>query len=145
MRFEIAVLPVADVDRAKSFYSRLGWRLDADFSAPDGFRVVQFTPPGSSASVIFGTRVTSAPPGSAGGHYLVVDDIEAARDELVAAGAEPGDVFHDAAGVFHRANGEGRLPGPDPERRSYASFLTFADPDGNEWFVQEITTRLPGR
>ena len=145
MRFEIAVLPVADVDRAKDFYTRLGWRLDADFGDPDGFRVVQFTPPGSPASVIFGNRVTSATAGTARGHYLVVDDIEAARAALVESGAEPSEIFHDAAGVFHRADGEGRVPGPDPERRSYASFLEFADPDGNEWFVQEITTRLPGR
>jgi catechol 2,3-dioxygenase-like lactoylglutathione lyase family enzyme len=145
MRLEVVVLPVSDVDRSKDFYVRLGWRLDADFVASDDFRVVQVTPPGSPCSVIFGTGITTAPPGSAGGLYLVVDDIEAARAELVEHGAQVGDVFHDAGGVFHHAGTSERVPGPDPERRSYSSFASFGDPDGNGWMLQEITTRLPGR
>jgi catechol 2,3-dioxygenase-like lactoylglutathione lyase family enzyme len=145
MRLEVVVLPVSDVDRSKDFYVRLGWRLDADFVASDDFRVVQVTPPGSPCSVIFGTGITTAPPGSAEGLYLVVDDIEAARAELVEHGAQVGDVFHDAGGVFHHAGTSERVPGPDPERRSYSSFASFGDPDGNGWMLQEITTRLPGR
>jgi hypothetical protein len=123
----------------------LGWRLDADFVVDDDFRVVQLTPPGSPCSIIFGTRVTDAAPGSAGGLYLVVDDIEAARAELVHHGAQVSDVFHDADGVFHHAGTTARVPGPDPERRSYCSFASFSDPDGNGWMLQEVTTRLPGR
>jgi catechol 2,3-dioxygenase-like lactoylglutathione lyase family enzyme len=145
MRLEVVVLPVSDVDRAKEFYVRLGWRLDADFVADDDFRVVQLTPPGSPCSVIFGTGVTTAAPGSAGGLYLVVDDIEAARAELVEHGAQVSEIFHDAGGVFHHAGTKARVRGPDPERRSYASFASFNDPDGNGWMLQEITTRLPGR
>jgi catechol 2,3-dioxygenase-like lactoylglutathione lyase family enzyme len=145
MRLEIVVLPVSDVDRAKQFYVGLGWRLDADFVVDDDFRVVQLTPPGSPCSIIFGTRVTDAAPGSAGGLYLVVDDIEAARAELVDHGAQVSDVFHDADGVFHHAGTTARVPGPDPERRSYCSFASFSDPDGNGWMLQEVTTRLPGR
>jgi len=145
MRLEVVVLPVSDVDRSKDFYVRLGWRLDADFVASDDFRVVQVTPPGSPCSVIFGTGITTAPPGSAEGLYLVVDDIEAARAELVEHGAQVGDIFHDAGGVFHHAGTSERVPGPDPERRSYSSFASFGDPDGNGWMLQEITTRLPGR
>ncbi|MGW7265963.1 VOC family protein [Streptomyces sp. NPDC054842] len=145
MRLEVVVIPVADVDRSKDFYKALGWRLDADFDAGDGFRVVQLTPPGSLCSVIFGDKVSSAAPGSAQGLHLVVSDIEAARQELARSGVEVSEVFHDAAGVFHRANGENQVPGPDPERRSYASFVSFTDPDGNGWTVQEITERLPGR
>ena len=145
MRLEIVVLPVSDVDRAKQFYVGLGWRLDADFVVDDDFRVVQLTPPGSPCSIIFGTRVTDAAPGSAGGLYLVVDDIEAARAELVDHGAHVSDVFHDADGVFHHAGTTARVPGPDPERRSYCSFASFSDPDGNGWLLQEVTTRLPGR
>ncbi|MFI6492396.1 VOC family protein [Streptomyces sp. NPDC050564] len=145
MRLEIALVPVTDVDRAKDFYSELGWRLDADFATGEDFRVVQFTPPGSPASIIFGTGVTSAAPGSVEGLYLIVSDIEAARAELVDRGVEVSEVFHDAGGVFHRAGTQGRVPGPDPERRSYASFASFSDPDGNGWVLQEITTRLPGR
>jgi catechol 2,3-dioxygenase-like lactoylglutathione lyase family enzyme len=145
MRPEIVVLPVSDVDRAKQFYVGLGWRLDADFVADDDFRVVQLTPPGSPCSIIFGTGVTDAAPGSAGGLYLVVDDIEAARAELVGHGAQVSDVFHDADGVFHHAGTTARVPGPDPERRSYCSFASFSDPDGNGWLLQEVTTRLPGR
>jgi catechol 2,3-dioxygenase-like lactoylglutathione lyase family enzyme len=145
MRLEIALVPVTDVDRAKDFYSELGWRLDADFATGEDFRVVQFTPPGSPASIIFGTGVASAAPGSVEGLYLIVSDIEAARAELVDRGVEVSEVFHDAGGVFHRAGTQGRVPGPDPERRSYASFASFSDPDGNGWVLQEITTRLPGR
>ncbi|MER7678842.1 MULTISPECIES: VOC family protein [unclassified Streptomyces] len=145
MKLEVVVVPVTDVDRAKAFYERLGWRLDADFADGEGFRVVQFTPPGSPCSVIFGTRVSAAPPGSSEGLHLVVSDIEAARAELAGRGVEVSEVFHDAGGVFHRAGTEGRVPGPDPERGSYSSFLSFSDPDGNGWVLQEITTRLPGR
>ena len=145
MRLEIVVLPVSDVDRAKEFYLRLGWRLDADFVVDDNFRVIQLTPPGSPCSIIFGTGVTNAAPGSAHGLYLVVDDIEAARAQLVGHGAQVSDVFHDAGGVFHHAGTAARVPGPDPERRSYASFASFSDPDGNGWMLQEVTTRLPGR
>ncbi|MET9122037.1 VOC family protein [Streptomyces sp. NPDC004528] len=145
MKLEVVVVPVTDVDRAKAFYERLGWRLDADFADGEGFRVVQFTPPGSPCSVIFGTRVSAAPPGSSEGLHLVVSDIEAARAGLAGRGVEVSEVFHDAGGVFHRAGTEGRVPGPDPERGSYSSFLSFSDPDGNGWVLQEITTRLPGR
>jgi catechol 2,3-dioxygenase-like lactoylglutathione lyase family enzyme len=145
MRLEVVVLPVSDVDRAKDFYLRLGWRLDADFVDGDDFRVVQLTPPGSPCSIIFGTGITTAAPGSADGLYVVVDDIEAARAELIGHGAPVSDVFHDAGGVFHHAGTTSRVPGPDPERRSYASFASFRDPDGNGWMLQEISTRLPGR
>jgi catechol 2,3-dioxygenase-like lactoylglutathione lyase family enzyme len=138
MKLEVVVIPVSDVDRAKRFYGNLGWRLDADFAAGDQFRVVQFTPPGSPCSIHFGTGVTSAVPGSARGLYLVVSDIEAAHAELVGRGV-------DVSEVFHRAVGGGPLSGPDPERRSYASFASFSDPDGNSWLVQEVTARLPGR
>ena len=144
-RLEVVVLPVTDVDRAKAFYTALGWRQDADLARGPDFRVVQLTPPGSPCSVIFGTGLTAAPPGSAEGLQLVVDDIEAARAELAKGGAGPSEVFHDEGGVFHHAGTAGRAPGPAPERASYGSFLSFPDPDGNLWFVQEITTRLPGR
>ena len=139
------MLPVTDVDRAKNFYTALGWRPDADLAKGPDFRVVQLTPPGSPCSVIFGTGLTGAPPGSAEGLQLVVDDIEAARAELARAGAGPSEVFHDEGGVFHHAGTARRASGPAPERASYGSFLSFPDPDGNLWFVQEITTRLPGR
>ncbi|HEX5142349.1 MAG TPA: VOC family protein [Mycobacterium sp.] len=145
MRLEVVVLPVSDVDRAKLFYEQLGWRLDADFVADDGFRVIQFTPPGSGCSVIFGAGVTTVAPGSADGLHLVVEDVVAARDDLVARGIEVSDVFHDSGRVFHHAHEEARVPGPDPQRTSYASFASFADPDGNGWVLQEITSRLPGR
>ena len=139
MKLEVVVIPVADVDRAKRFYGGLGWRLDADFVVGDAFRGVQFTPPGSSCSIHFGTGITSAVPGSVRNLYLVVSDIEAARTELVARGVDVSDVFHRA--------GPGKPPvrGRDPERRSYSSFATFSDPDGNEWLLQEVTARLPGR
>jgi catechol 2,3-dioxygenase-like lactoylglutathione lyase family enzyme len=145
MRLEVVVLPVSDVDRAEHFYKTLGWRLDADVTGKDGFRVVQLTPPGSPSSIIFGSRVTTAAPGSAQGLHLVVDDIEAARAELAGHGVEISEVFHDAGGVFHHGGTDARVGGPDPERRSYSSFASFRDPDGNGWVLQEITTRLPGR
>jgi catechol 2,3-dioxygenase-like lactoylglutathione lyase family enzyme len=149
MKFELVVIPVSDVDRAKEFYARLGWRLDADFPGDD-FRVVQFTPPGSGGSVIFGKNVTAAAPGSAQGLYLIVSDIEAARTELLSRGIEVSEVFHDAGAVHAGTDapylfGRVRVSGPDPERRSYRSFASFRDPDGNGWLFQEITTRLPGR
>jgi catechol 2,3-dioxygenase-like lactoylglutathione lyase family enzyme len=144
-KLEVIVLPVANVDRAKAFYESLGWRLDADVPGDGGFRVVQLTPPGSPASVIFGSDVTAAAPGSTQGLYLVVDDIEAAREDLVARGVNVSEVYHDAGGVFEHAGTEHRLPGPDPNRTSYSSFASFNDPDGNRWVLQEITERLPGR
>lgn len=145
MKLEVVVLPVSDVDKARDFYQTLGWRLDADFVVQDGYRVVQVTPPGSTASVIFGDGVTTATSGSTQGLYLAVTDIEAARAEVAARGVEISEVFHDATGVFNHAGTATRVPGPDPERRSYSSFASFHDPDGNAWFLQEITERLPGR
>lgn len=145
MKLEVVVVPVSDVDRAKDFYTGLGWRLDADVATGTDFRVVQVTPPGSPASVIFGTSVSSQATGSAQGLHLIVDDITAAHGELERLGAEPSEVFHDAGGVFHHAGNDARVPGPDPQRGSYGSFLSFSDPDGNGWVLQEITTRLPGR
>jgi catechol 2,3-dioxygenase-like lactoylglutathione lyase family enzyme len=149
-KLEIVVIPVSDVDRAKEFYGRLGWRLDADYDNGADYRVVQFTPPGSGCSVIFGKNVTAAAPGSVQGLYLIVSDIEAARKELLGRGVEVGDVFHDGGGVYAGPDktylfGRLRVSGPDPEHRSYRTFASFHDPDGNEWFFQEITTRLPGR
>jgi predicted enzyme related to lactoylglutathione lyase len=147
MKFEAVVIPVSDVDRAKQFYGKLGWRLDADFRFDNGFRIVQFMPPGSGCSVQFGTKVTSAAPGSAQSLYLVVSDIEAARNELVDRAFEVSDVFH--AGTpgaqFQPVRTPGRVPGPSPDHATYGSFATFSDPDGNGWLLQEITTRLPGR
>jgi len=145
MKLEVVVIPVSDVDRAKRFYGGLGLRLDADFAAGDDFRVIQLTPPGSPCSIIFGTGLSLATPGSAGGLHLVVTDIDAARLELVARGVDVSEVFHDAGGVFHHAGTLDRVPGPDPKRTSYSSFASFNDPDGNGWILQEITTRLPGR
>jgi catechol 2,3-dioxygenase-like lactoylglutathione lyase family enzyme len=146
MKFEVVVIPVADVDRAKAFYTTLGWRLDADFPFDNGFRVVQFTPPGSGCSVQFGTNMTTAAPGSAQGLYLIVSDVEAARKELIARGVEVSEVFHTSKpGAQFRPESSGRVSGPDPNHRSYFSFATFSDPDGNTWLFQEITTRLPGR
>jgi catechol 2,3-dioxygenase-like lactoylglutathione lyase family enzyme len=145
LKLEVVVLPVSDVDRAKSFYQGLGWRLDADFTAGDGLRVVQLTPPGSQASVIFGTGITSAEPGSIDALQLTVSDIDAARAELIARGADVSEVFHDAGGVFHHAGTEAREAGPAPERADYGSFASFSDPDGNGWMLQEINTRLPNR
>ena len=145
MKLEVVVVPVGDVDRAKTFYTSLGWREDADFATGPDFRVVQLTPPGSDCSVIFGTGLTTADPGSAEGMQLVVADIEAARSELVAGGAPVSEVFHDAGGVFHHGGTGARVAGASPDRQSYGSWLSFADSDGNTWFVQEVTTRLPGR
>ena len=147
MKLEVVVIPVSDVDRAKEFYGRLGWRLDADFPFDNGFRVVQFTPPGSGGSIQFGTNMTSAAPGSARGLYLIVSDIEAARDDLVARGAEVSDVFHAGSpgAQFNPQGMDGRVSGPAPDHKSYGSFATFSDPDGNGWLLQEVTTRLPGR
>jgi len=150
MKLEIVVLGVSDVDRAKAFYENLGWRLDADFAHGDDWRVLQFTPPGSGCSVIFGKNVTAAAPGSAQGLYLIVSDIEAARDELLHRGVEVSEVFHDATGVYDGRDepylfGRRRVSGVDPEHRSYRSYASFRDPDGNGWLFQEVTTRLPGR
>jgi catechol 2,3-dioxygenase-like lactoylglutathione lyase family enzyme len=146
MKFEVIVIPVADVDRSKAFYTKLGWRLDADFPFDNGFRVVQFTPPGSGCSVQFGTKITTAAPGSAQGLYLIVSNLEAARQELVASGVEVSEVFHALKpGAQFRPESNGRVSGADPAHRSYSSFATFNDPDGNSWLFQEITTRLPGR
>ena len=146
MRLEVVVVPVSDVDRAKRFYEgSLGWRLDADLAVDDGYRVVQVTPPGSGCSIIFGTGVTSAPPGSFEGLQLSVYDIDAARADLVARGIDVSEPFHDVTGIFHHAGTEGRVDGPAPEHADYGSFLAFSDPDGNGWLLQEIKTRLPGR
>jgi catechol 2,3-dioxygenase-like lactoylglutathione lyase family enzyme len=138
---------VADVDRAKSFYSNLGWRLDADFPFDNGFRVVQLTPPGSACSVQFGTDITQAAPGSAQGLYLVVSDIETARNEIAGHGVEVSEVFHPGVpgAQFQRDDRSSRVIGPAPEHATYSSFATFSDPDGNGWLLQEVTTRLPGR
>jgi catechol 2,3-dioxygenase-like lactoylglutathione lyase family enzyme len=144
-KLEVIVLPVSDVDRAKAFYESLGWRLDADVPGDDGFRVIQFTPPGSPASIIFGSHVTAAAPGSSQGLYLIVDDIEAAREDLANRGVGVSEVYHDAGGVFEHAGTEHQVSGPDPNRASYSSFASFNDPDGNGWHLQEITERLPGR
>jgi predicted enzyme related to lactoylglutathione lyase len=146
MNLEVVVIPVSDVDRARTFYEKLGWRLDADVSADD-FRLLQFTPPGAGCSIQFGTYLSSAPPGSAQSLYLVVSDIDAARDQLQARGVTVGEVFHEGApgGRFQPAGSGGRVSGPAPDHKSYGSFATFSDPDGNEWLLQEITTRLPGR
>jgi catechol 2,3-dioxygenase-like lactoylglutathione lyase family enzyme len=147
MKLEVVVIPVSDVDRAKEFYQSLGWRLDADRTAGDNFRLVQFTPPGSGCSVQFGTSLTSAAPGSAQNLYLVVPDIEATRGELLARGVEVGEVFHEGApgARFHRDGANDHVSGPAPDHASYFSFASFADPDGNTWLFQEVTTRLPGR
>jgi catechol 2,3-dioxygenase-like lactoylglutathione lyase family enzyme len=139
MKLEVALIPVSDVDRAKEFYTRLGWRLDDDVVMGDDFRVVQITPPGSGCSISFGKAVTSAAPGSFRGG-LIVSDIEAAHEELVTRGINASEVFHGSP--FSPA---GRISGPDPERQSYRSYVSFEDPDGNAWIVQEVTRRLPGR
>jgi catechol 2,3-dioxygenase-like lactoylglutathione lyase family enzyme len=149
MKFEIVVIPVSDVDRAKEFYVKLGWRLDADYDNGSDFRVVQFTPPGSGCSVIFGKNVTGAAPGSAQGLYLIVSDLAAAREKLLGLGVKISEVFHNE-GVYAGPDepylfGRLRVSGPDPEHRSYRSFASFDDPDGNGWLFQEITARLPGR
>jgi len=147
VKLEVVVLPVADVERAKDFYGQLGWRLDADSTVGENFRIVQLTPPGSECSIQFGTNMTSAAPGSARGLYLITSDIEDARDELAARGAEVSEVFHEGTlgGRFRPAGTDGRVSGPAPEHGSYRSFASFSDPDGNGWLLQEVTTRLPGR
>ena len=139
MKLEVVVLPVSDVDRAKRFYGGLGWRMDADLTSGEEFRVVQLTPPGSQCSIHFGKGLTTASPGSAQSLYLVVSDIEAARAELIARGANVSEAFH------YKGTRASRVPGPDPEGRSYRTFASFSDPDGNSWLLQEIKTRLPGR
>ena len=150
MKLEVVVIPVSDVGRAKDFYAKLGWRLDADFAAGDGWRVIQFTPPGSGCSVIFGTNVTAAAPGSARGLYLIVSDVAAARTELLGRGVAVSEVFHARDDAYAGPDepylfGRLRVNGPDPEHRTYRSFASFQDPDGNGWLLQEITTRLAGR
>jgi catechol 2,3-dioxygenase-like lactoylglutathione lyase family enzyme len=145
MRLEVIVLPVSDVDRAMAFYRGLGWRVDAEFTGGPDYRLAQLTPPGSGCSVIFGTGVSSAVPGSVEGLHLAVFDLEQTRAELTSRGVEVSEIFHDAGGVFHHAGTQARVPGPDPEGRSYCSFASFADPDGNTWVLQEIKVRLPGR
>src|ERR1700691_4921001 len=148
MKLEIVLIPVSDVDRAKEFYANLGWRLDADYDNGNDFRVIQFTPTGSGCSIIFGKNVTAAAPGSAQGLYLVVSDVAAAREELLGRGVKVSEVFHDASGVYAGPDepylfGRLRVSGPDPDHRSYRSFASFRDPDGNGWLFQEITKRLP--
>ena len=143
-KLEIIVIPVSDVDRAKRFYSSLGWRLDADFAPSKDWRVVQLTPPGSACSVMFGTGITTAAPGSVQGPFLVVSDLAAARAELIQRGVEVSEVFHFEGG-FHVTGTKGRVPGPEPTGKSYSSWASFSDPDGNGWLLQEIKTRLPGR
>ncbi|MGW2663738.1 VOC family protein [Nocardia tengchongensis] len=147
LKLEAVVIPVADVDRSKKFYEGLGWRLDADFEYDNGFRVLQFTPPGSPTSIQFGTNVTTAEPGTAQGLYLVVSDVQQARDALAAQGAEISGVFHPGApgAQFQPLSGDGRVAGPADERASYGSFATFTDPDGNAFLLQEVTKRIPGR
>jgi len=150
MKLEVIVIPVSDVDRAKEFYQKLGWRLDADFASGNDFRILQFTPPGSACSIIFGKNITAAAPGSAQGLYLIVSNIAAARSELQDRGVAISEVFHDASGAYVGPDepylfGRQRISGRDPEQRSYRSFASFHDPDGNGWLLQEITTRLAGR
>jgi catechol 2,3-dioxygenase-like lactoylglutathione lyase family enzyme len=146
MKLEVVLVPVSDVDRAKAFYERLGWRMDIDYVGDEvGFRVVQFRPPGSECSIIFGEGLTAAEPGSYEGLQLTVVEIEAARADLVERGVDVSEIFHDAGGVFHHAGTAGRATGPAPEHADYGSFASFSDPDGNGWLLQEIRTRAPGR
>jgi len=142
MRIEVVVLPVADVDRAKRFYAALGWNLDIDTRRGDDFRIVQFTPPGSGCSVMLGKGITDAAPGSVQNLHLIVSDLDAAREQLLRRGVAVSDAFHDAGGIFHRTGAEGHVPGPNPQRKSYASYASFSDPDGNGWVIQEVTARL---
>jgi catechol 2,3-dioxygenase-like lactoylglutathione lyase family enzyme len=144
MKLEVIVIPVSDVDRAKRFYGELGWRLDIDYVNGDDYRVVQFTPSGSGCSIIFGKNVTTATPGSMRGLHLVVSDIRAACGELTRRGIEVSEPFHDAGGIFHHASTKGMVNGPNPQRKSYASYASFSDPDGNGWVFQEVTARLTG-
>jgi len=145
LKLEVVAIPVSDVDRAKRFYESLGWRVDADFTNGDDWRLVQMTPSGSTCSVMFGKGFTTAAPGSAQGTFLVVDDVAAARAELIGRGGGVSEVFHFDGMALRAAGTKGRVPGPDPEERSYLSFASFSDPDGNSWLLQEVTTRLPGR
>ena len=145
MKLEVLVLPVSDVDASKAYYERAGFRLDADFDISEQLRIVQLTPPGSEMSIIFGRGITDSAPGSVQNLHLVVTDIVAAREELTGRGIEVSEVWHDADGIFHRAGGENRVSGPAPDRADYGSFVSFEDPDGNGWFLQEIVKRLPGR
>jgi catechol 2,3-dioxygenase-like lactoylglutathione lyase family enzyme len=144
MKLEVVVIPVSDVDRAKAFYARVGWRVDADFADGEGFRIVQFTPPGSACSVQFGANVTDAAPGSATNVYLIVSDIQAACDALVARGLAVSEVFHEGS-LGDRFHADARVAGAAPDGATYGSFASFSDPDGNTWLLQEITSRLPGR
>jgi predicted enzyme related to lactoylglutathione lyase len=144
MKFEVVVIPVSDVDRAKRFYAALGWRLDLDFAVSKQYRVIQFTPPGSACSIIFGNGVTDSAPGSVHGLYLVVSDIGTARSDLINRGVKVSEPFHDVGGIFHHLNGEGVVTGLHPQRKSYGTYVSFSDPDGNGWFLQEVTARLPG-
>ena len=144
MKLEIVIIPVTDVDRARRFYTELGWRLDMDFKGEDDYRVVQFTPPGSGCSIMFGKNMTAAAPGSMEGLHLVVSDLEVARNELLRRGIEVSEPFHDTGGVFHHADGTRVVSGLNPQRQSYASYASFSDPDGNVWLMQEITVRLSG-
>jgi catechol 2,3-dioxygenase-like lactoylglutathione lyase family enzyme len=144
MKLEVVVIPVSDVDRAKRFYSGLGWRLDLDYTARDDYRVIQFTPPGSGCSIIFGRSVTAAAPGSAKGLHLIVSDILVAREEMLRRGIAISEPFHDAGGIFHHASARDLISGPNLARKSYASYASFSDPDGNGWVLQEVTARLTG-
>ncbi len=145
LRLEIAVIPVSDVDRAKAFYERAGFRLDADFSTDRGLRVVQATPPGSEASIIFGDKLTSALPGSSHGLHLVTRNLAGARAELLEGGVDVSEIWHDADGIFHYEGDVNRVPGPHPATDSYGSYASFSDPDGNSWTIQQVVTRAPGR
>ncbi|MDR6635112.1 catechol 2,3-dioxygenase-like lactoylglutathione lyase family enzyme [Phyllobacterium sp. 1468] len=145
MRLEVVVIPVSDVDRAKAFYTDLGWRLDLDHAVGDDYRVIQFTPSGSGCSVIFGKNVTAALPGTAQGMHLIVSDIQAVCNELHRRGIDASEPFHDEGGVFHHSNGKCIANGINPDRKSYASYATVLDPDGNGWIFQEVTARLPGQ
>jgi catechol 2,3-dioxygenase-like lactoylglutathione lyase family enzyme len=145
MKLEVVIIPVSDVDRAKAFYEKLGWRMDGDFVINENVRGIQFTPPRSEASIIFGKGVTAAKPGSMAGLVLAVEDVEAARRELIARGAEVSDVFHFVDFPFNNSVPNSRIPGRDPENRTYFTFASFKDADGNEWLLQEVTERLPGR
>jgi uncharacterized protein GlcG (DUF336 family)/catechol 2,3-dioxygenase-like lactoylglutathione lyase family enzyme len=144
MKLEVVVIPVADADLAKRFYDDLGWRLDIDYSAGDNYRAIQFTPPGSGCSIMFGKNVSTAAPGSVKGLHLIVSDIQAAREDLLRRGIAVSEAFHDAGGIFHHAEGKSLVSGPNPQRKSYASYASFSDPDGNGWVLQEITARLTG-
>ena len=142
MKLEVVVIPVSDVDRAKQFYTRLGWSPDIDYSSGDDYRIVQFTPPGSGCSIMFGTGITTAEPGSLQGLHLIVSDVVAVRDRLVAEGIDVGELFHDDGGIFHHIDAGKIADGPNPDRKSYASYASFTDPDGNGWVFQEVTARL---